>query len=101
MNPGSLGPFMVFGPSKPSAYAQEGGDYSIQDGGTNVVAEVFNRVFDGIGGLRPAFEIATLMAAAPELFTALEHAVRFHDQLMPMDIERYRAVLAQAKGESV
>jgi len=42
---------------------------------------------------------ANLIAAAADLLKQLEHAVRWFDQLKPADINRYKAVIAKAKGE--
>lgn len=39
-----------------------------------------------------------LMAASKELLTALEYAVRWHDQLNPSDIARMKAAIAKAKA---
>jgi hypothetical protein len=61
------GPWMEHGPANPTADAPEGGDYCIQDGGTNVIAECFFRVSEGVGGTRNAEANAKLMAAAPDL----------------------------------
>jgi hypothetical protein len=41
---------------------------------------------------------ARLIASAPDLLAALEHAVRFFDQLKPEDVARYRAAIAKATG---
>ena len=41
-----------------------------------------------------------LIAAAPELLAQLQHAVRWHDQLNSVDIERMRGVIAKAEGKS-
>lgn len=40
-----------------------------------------------------------MLDAAPYLVDAVKHAIRFHDQLTPADIERYRAALART-GEA-
>lgn len=66
------GPWMEHGPAKPTLDAPEGGDYCIQDGGTNVIAEVFYRVSEGVGGTRPARATAAYIAAAsPDTIAAL------------------------------
>ncbi len=65
------GPWMAHGPAKPTADAPEGGDYCIQDGGTNVIAETFYRVSEGAGGTRNARANARLIAAAPDMLDAL------------------------------
>ena len=54
MSAHSSGPWMAHGPSKPTPDAPEGGDWCIQDGDTNVIAETFYRVSEGAGGTRPA-----------------------------------------------
>jgi hypothetical protein len=43
---------------------------------------------------------ARLIAAAPELLDNLQHAVRFFDQLTKDDVDRYRAAISRATGES-
>lgn len=74
MNEHSSGPWMAHGPAKPSLDAPEGGDWCIQDGGTNVIAETFYRVHEGVGGTRPAEANARLFAAAPDLLAACKNA---------------------------
>lgn len=66
------GPWMAHGPAKPTPDAPEGGDYCIQDGGTNVIGEAFYRVSAGVGGTRNAKANARLMAAAPDMLETLE-----------------------------
>lgn len=44
---------------------------------------------------------AAVMAAAPDLLAALEHAVRYFDQLTPSDVVRYRIAIAKATGSPV
>jgi hypothetical protein len=39
---------------------------------------------------------ARLIAAAPDLLEALEHVVRWFDQINPIDVERYRAAIKKA-----
>lgn len=73
-----------------------------------VVAKVFTRKYNTDGVIsdgRPAIEAdpegeanARLIAAAPELLEALEHAVRWFDQLKPEDIARYRVSIEKATG---
>lgn len=41
-----------------------------------------------------------LLAAAPDLLEALQHAVRWFDQLKPEDIARYRIAIAKALGSA-
>lgn len=41
---------------------------------------------------------AKLIAAAPELLEALQHCVRWHDQLSVSDIEKAKAAIAKAIG---
>lgn len=66
------GPREVSGPSRPSADTPEGGDFAILDGGTNIIAETFARVSEGVGGTRNAKANAMLFAAAdPETIAAL------------------------------
>ena len=63
------GPWMVEGPSKPTADTPMGGDFAILDGGTNIIAETFRTV--GVDSYRPAEANARLIAAAPELLGLL------------------------------
>ena len=41
-----------------------------------------------------------LIASAPELLEALQHVVRWFDQLKPEDIARYRVAIAKATGST-
>lgn len=49
---------------------------------------------------REAVANAHLIAAAPDLYAALEHMIRWHDQLSPADIAKAEAALAKARGEA-
>lgn len=47
----------------------------------------------------PSVADQKLIAAAPEMLAALEHAVRYFDQLTPSDAARYRIAIAKATGD--
>lgn len=81
---------------------------SASDGALVVMDAEFNEVcvireqIDRYYGDQDKLDIAraSLLASAPDLLAALEHSIRFHDQLTAQDIERYRAAIRKAKGES-
>jgi len=95
------GPWMAHGPAKPTSDAPEGGDYCINDGGTNVIAEAFFRVSEGAGGTRNAKANALLMAAAPELLAVLLKLRRgdLHQRVRPLWDEA-QAAIAKANGHT-
>ena len=68
------------------------GEIFIEDANSNPVARV--------SGLRTSDKTADVLAAAPDLLKMLEHVVRWFDQLQPVDVKRYQAVIAKARGQS-
>lgn len=104
------GPWMAYGPALPTTDSPEGGDYCVMDGGTNVIAEAFYRVSEGVGGTHNAEANARLIAAAPLMLEALQDVLRefvdpnqgldqFDSAIVRKAVERARAAIAAATGE--
>lgn len=95
-------PWDFCGPAKPTADAPEGGDYAIQDGGTDIIAEVFYRT--GPENTHNALANARLIAAAPDMLQALRRAVlalAFAAETSPAMRDDYEVVseaIAKATG---
>lgn len=66
-----------------------------------ILTEEDETAFDAEGNLIGASRAdGLLLAAAPELLEALQHAVHWFDQLKPEDIARYRIAIAKATGSA-
>lgn len=69
-------------------------------GGSQAIASVHGESRRGAQAYAEMFEAnAYLIAAAPELLEALQHAVHWFDQLKPEDIARYRIAIAKATNK--
>ena len=93
------GPLGIEGPSLGGGPIDDGGDFAICDSTGAIIGEAICKT--GPGEYYPARENATLWAAAPEMYEALEAAAN-----LPWMGEKYQAVgdliertLAKARGE--
>ena len=96
------GPLSIKGPSLGEMANDAGGDYAILDEEGLIIGESFCRV--STDEIRPARENATLWAAAPEMYEALEWLMasrRVPDTEAGLEAEnKGRLALYKARGES-
>lgn len=81
------------------------GTWAIQDGGYGMIGVVFRKGFGVLVGIKDSETVANahLIAAAPELYKALEDLLYYAEDYSPrhytMAVENAEKALAKARGE--